>query len=86
MLAIEPPLTKSPPAPFGRPHASRSQSTVTSSIWAGPDASNQVPAKTLNPATGASAMTPMKLLGPGTKAKKRGWSTCMILSKTSLST
>ena len=42
-----------------------------------------MPWKTLRPATSASAIAPTKLPGPGTKAKKRGWSTCIMKGSTS---
>ncbi len=84
-LATEPPLTKSPPAPSGRPQRRRSQSTTTSSTCAGPGPSSQVPQNGLRPAARASATTPTKLLGLGTKAKKRGWPMCPWKGATSRS-
>src|SRR5579883_699969 len=74
-VAMEPPLTKSPPADVGRPQSCRSQSMVTSSISAGPEATAQEPTNGLKPATSASAMALTKLLGLGTKEKKRGCDT-----------
>src|SRR3954467_13953036 len=71
-VATDPPLTKAPSAPAGSPKSSRSQSSVTSSIVAGPEPPVQEPTKTLRPAASASAKTPTGLLGPGIRAKKRG--------------
>ena len=69
-FAIDPPLTKSPPAPAGSPQISRSQSTVTSSTSEGPEEASQVPWKTFIPATSASAIAPTKLLGPGDEGEE----------------
>ena len=46
---------------------------TVSSTAAAADPPSQVPLKTLNPETSASAIELTKLPGPGTKAKKRGW-------------
>ena len=58
---------------------------VVRSMVVAAEASSQSQAMMLKPAARVSAMTPTKLLGPGTKAKKRGWLVYITLGKTSRS-
>lgn len=73
-LPAEPPLTKQPPAPAGRPARSASQRSASFSAWTTPDASSQELAHIELALTTRSKASDVFVGAAGMKERYRGWS------------